>query len=294
MNGTEIENSSKIIWKLFRYFFFIILCIIVACKQKKETVLAKVYDDYLYLSAAKGIVSPNSSSADSLRMLNNYVDDWVRQKLFENEAKRRISNADYIEKQVRDYRSSLINYAYQGLIIKEQMDSIVSEDSILQFYERNKESFVLKKALMNCDFIKISKKNLQKANIQKYWKDSPTFYDNVLEECNKYAQLYIINDSSYLNADEIIMQLPKEAQHEISSKIKKSIEAEDGMYKYFLYIKTYLPAGKIAPFSYSKNNIKQLYLSKRRKEIIEKAKDNIFEKESRKNNFSIYTTRSQK
>lgn len=294
MNGTEIENNSKIIWKLFRYFLLLFLFSIVACKQKKETVLAKVYDDYLYLSVANGAVTPHSSSMDSLRMLNNYVDDWVRQKLFENEAKRRISNADYIEKQVRDYRSSLINYAYQELIIKEQMDSIVSEDSILQFYERGKNSFVLKKALMNCDFIKISKDNLQKTNIQEYWKNIPAFHDKILEECNKYAQLYIISDSTYMNADEIIMQLPKEAQKDISSKIKKSIEAEDSVYKYFLYIKTYLPVGKTAPYNYSKNNIKQLYLSKRRKDIIEKAKDNIFEKESRKNNFSIYTSRSQK
>lgn len=267
-----------------------ILCLSVACTPKKEQILAKVYDEYLYLSDASGIFAVDMTAEDSIKMLNLFVDDWVRDKLFEYEAKKRIGDHDRIEKQVKEYRSSLINYAYQNLIIKERLDSIIDEDVLYNFYKENQESFKLQDAVMRCSFVKIPKTAISKEELSKLWdSDQQEQNTDLLNLCTRHAVMYMLDDSLWNNAEEILLQFPKESIAGKDFPATKNLKAEDDKYLYFLKIKRYLPKGETAPFSQARSKITDIFLLQRKKEVVEKAKDMILEKESRKHNFSIYT-----
>lgn len=289
---SELNISVKPSEKL-RYLFLIwVVFSITGCSQKKEPLLAKVYDDYLYLSNVEGIIPHGSSQEDSTHILNHYVENWVRDKLFENEAKKRISEKDKIERQVKEYRASLINHAYESLIIKEQLDSNLDEEELEVFYEKNKTAFKLEYPLIKCNFIKIAKNKPQVKAIKELWKSSKEGDQEELKRiCAQSAELYMLNDTLWNNGSEILLQLPKGKVSigELSSKKEFGLEDDGNMY--LLKILKWMPAGETAPFNYAKSRISDIFLLQRKKEVIEKIKDKIFEKESRRQNFSIYSNR---
>jgi len=55
-------------------------------KKKTERPLARVYDDYLYASDMKGVVTPGLPANDSIMIVKSYVDNWVRQRLILHQA----------------------------------------------------------------------------------------------------------------------------------------------------------------------------------------------------------------
>ena len=283
----NFEKRIVIVSKLLALFVFV-----VSCNTKKETILAKVYDEHLYLSDAAGIFQKGMTPQDSISLLNLFVENWVRDKLFENEAKRRISDKDRIEKQVKEYRSSLTNYAYENLIIKEQLDSSIEEDEIRAFYDDNKSGFKLEYPLIKCLFVKIPKAKVDKTIFQDLWNSSNEDSRTRLKEtCAQHATLYMLEDTLWNNANEIIQQFPKAEISHIGLSTKKDFKAEDENNLYFLKVLKHLPAGEITPYSHARKRIIDVFLIQRKKEAIEKSKDQIFEKESRRHNFFIYTNR---
>ncbi len=279
---------------MFSYFLILVIGIgsTVACKNKKEPILAKVYDDHLYLSDTKGIISKDLSKEDSISLLNLFVENWVREKLFENEAKKRISDKEKIEKQVKAYRASLINYAYESLIIKEQLDSILDDELLEDFYNKNKSSFKLDVPLMKCRFIKISKTKQKVTPIKALWQSTLTEdREQLIKVCVSNAQLFMLEDTIWNNANEILYQFPKNKISSADIANKKEFIFEDDNYSYYLKVIKWLPVGETAPFQYAKKKISDIFLIQRKKELVEKTKDKIFEKESRRHNFSIYTNR---
>lgn len=290
MNLFLRNNNIRILTTQLFLVSAILVC--VSCNSKKETILAKVYDDHLYLSDVSGIFRKDMSTEDSIKMLDLFVDDWVRNKLFENEARKRIPDHDLIEKQVRDYRSSLINYAYENLIIKERLDSLVDEELLYNFYNENKASFKLENAIMRCSFAKIPKTAISKEEFKKLWDaDDQHEKDDLKLFCTKNAKLYMLDDSLWNNANEILLQFPPRSIEGKEIPGDKNFSAEDDGYFYFLKIRKYLSRGETAPFSQARAKINDVFLLQRKKEVIEKAKDMILEKESRRHNFSIYTDR---
>ena len=46
-----------------------------------------------------------------------------------------------VEKQLEEYRNSLITYAYETELIKQKLDTVVSEDEIAAFYKNNQNKW---------------------------------------------------------------------------------------------------------------------------------------------------------
>ncbi len=79
---------------LFLHLFFLL---IGSCKNvgfnNSETVLARVYDSYLYASNLEGLVPAAISVADSIAICRNYVDNWINNQLILSQAEKNLTNA---------------------------------------------------------------------------------------------------------------------------------------------------------------------------------------------------------
>ena len=58
--------------------------VFISCKHastpSNEVPLVKVYNDYLYLSDVKGMLSTTFSAADSERVVKHFIDSWIKNK----------------------------------------------------------------------------------------------------------------------------------------------------------------------------------------------------------------------
>ena len=128
--------------------------ILTSCNKKaKEKPLLRVFDNYLYPSDIKGLVSGNVSAEDSIAIIDNYINQWILQMVVLDKAENNINKR--FEKELQDYKNSLITYEYEQSIVKQLLDTNVGDNEIQQYYERNKENFTLKNNIVRMVYVKI-------------------------------------------------------------------------------------------------------------------------------------------
>ena len=112
---------------------FMLVLIICSCEPQRtqEPPVAQVFESTLSRSEIIDFIPNGTSSEDSLLMAQNYIRNWVTQKLLLHKAIENLSNEEMnIQKQVEDYRTSLLIYQYkQKLIAQRLMDEISEEAS---------------------------------------------------------------------------------------------------------------------------------------------------------------------
>ena len=118
-------------------------------QSEPSEIVAQVGSSILTRSDIANLVNSNTSEQDSLLITNRYVQNWLKKELLVKKANQnmRIDMAD-IEKKVADYRYALISYEYQKLKVEQELDTVVSEEEIAQYYDQNKENFSLRQKLL--------------------------------------------------------------------------------------------------------------------------------------------------
>ena len=74
------------------------------------------------------------------------MNDWIRKELMISYAEMNLS-MDLLkyEKQIEDYRASLLIYAYQQELLNQNFDTVIALSEIEDYYEQYKEEFRLSK-----------------------------------------------------------------------------------------------------------------------------------------------------
>src|SRR5258708_37282422 len=101
-------------------FLFVCLAGLSSCKlfKKKESankdIVARVYDKYLYSDDLEEVVKSSKSKQDSALAVKAFIDNWIHQQVVMHEAETNLdAEKKDVEKQLEEYRKSLILYAYE-------------------------------------------------------------------------------------------------------------------------------------------------------------------------------------
>jgi hypothetical protein len=91
-----------------------------------------VDDKYLYSSELKDVIPLNTTVKDSLILAKNYINNWVREKLILRQALLNLSEEQLdFEKQLDNYRNSLIIYQYKSLLVNQKLDTAIKPSEII-------------------------------------------------------------------------------------------------------------------------------------------------------------------
>ena len=108
-----------------KYTTLLILLSLLSCQRQKqvEQPIAQVFESKLYRSEIKEFVPNNISQEDSAIMAQNYIRNWITQKLLLHKAIENLSGEESkIQKQVEDYRASLLIYNYKQKLIDQKLE----------------------------------------------------------------------------------------------------------------------------------------------------------------------------
>jgi len=282
------------------YFLFLLLVLGLVfsnCGTKEETPvennqkLAKVFNKVLYLSDLEGMILSNESPQDSLLRLNALVEKWVRDNLLMHEAERNIPKDLDIDQLVRDYRASLIRHSYEKRMVEVSLDSVITQQELLTYYETNKDQYQLTNTIMRCHFLKIPKTTADIGDAKKLWKNkgnSSEDYTALLEYASQFAEVYMLEDSLWYKLNDIGLQLPKNTISPSKVRSDKTYSLDDDNYHYFLEVLETVGAKKIAPLGYIKDQATKVILHKRKFKLLEEKKEEFYERETQRNNVEIF------
>ena len=283
--------------KYYKFIFFIILFFSFACNNKngKEggRVLARVHDVYLYDTDIDGIVPPNSNAKDSLMIVKSFINNWIRQQLVVMQAESNLpEDQKDFTKQLETYRNSLITYSYESLLIRQKLDTIVSDEEITKYYEESKNNFQLKNNIVKVDYVKINKNNIYNKNIKRLIQTRDTnlvLLDSLRYYCESYAQDFIIDPDQWIYFDDLLKLAPINTYNqEIYLKNNTFVELEDSPYKYYVNFLDFSIKDELSPLDFEKENIKRIILNRRKGELLNKMHNDIFVEALNSNAIEIF------
>lgn len=257
---------------------------IVSCSRKNDKdsnreVIARANNAFLYLDNIKDIVPHGTSSKDSLERLKKYIDNWVREALVIQKAEDNLTDEQKnVEKQLQDYRNSLITYAYEKELVKQKLDTTIENQEIEQYYNNNRNNFELKDNIIKVVYVKVNKKAPGINKLQKWYKS-----DNLKDKellagyCHQFAENFYLDDNSWLLFDDLLKEIPIQTYNkELFLQNNRFVEVSDSTNSYFLNIKGFKIRNSLSPLSFEKENIKNIILNKRKLQLITKMKEDIY------------------
>lgn len=280
-------------------FILLVSCDLVRIKEapvateSKSEVIAEVFDKQLYEHDIRGIVPENTSSQDSASIISRYVKSWVKKQLLINEAAARIDFDEVeLERKILDYRYALMVYEYEKYYIGQALDKEVTEEEIKDFYNQNIANFELKQNIIRGIFIKIPKeapkierlKKLIHSNKEKDVRDLKSY-------CFRFATSYSLDDSLWVNFDEVIKNTPLMGIPNKIQFLKENdyIESEDKDYLYFIKIFEYKISDQISPLQFVKDEIENIIINKRKLKLSNQLEEKIYNQAKKNNDFKIYS-----
>lgn len=275
------------------FIFFLCVCSLLwQCGSNEATpagdkLLAQVYNKNLYLSELEGIVPEGVTKEDSALMVNAYVQRWVREQLLMYEAERNIPKDVDIDELVRNYRASLVRFNFEEKIIAEKLDSTISDAELKTFYENNKDQFQLESTILKCLLLKLPPRAPQ-SEINKLWYSRNPADENRLNAYAKqWAAFAMLDREKWYKLEEVAALLPKGTLTSDNVGSRREGTLSDGDFRYYYRVLDVVQGKTTAPFDYVKEQASKVILHKRKQELLEKWKEELYQQELRRENVKI-------
>ena len=251
-------------------------------------IIAIVNTDKLFKEDLKDFLPRNISREDSLILVKSFIQDWAVKKLLldaaaNNNTQESLKNINNL---VQDYKESLLINNFKEALIKQQLDTIISDNEVEAYYLINNENFKLNEVLVKSRYLYFDASIINKKEIVKFFKSEEIEDAEELERQQLSFKMYQLNDSIWTELDKILLKLPFSKENLL--KKSKFIQKQDSLGLYLVAIKDVLRRNDIAPLSYIKPTIKEMILHKRKIELIRDIEKIIVKDATKNNNFKIY------
>lgn len=260
-------------------------------KSSKEVVVAECYGKYLYESDLIGLVPEGTPTMDSIQRVSTFIDSWVRRQVLIHQAENNLSKEVLnLDKQMEEYRNSLIIYTYESQLINQKLDTVVSEDEIAEYYEQNKEDFQLRNTMVRVAYVILEEDSKQIADFKKMLSDPDTLMlQNIDIQANYYAVKSFVDVDQWMRLDELTNIIPIEIFNaESFLKKNKFVCFDMNEYTYMVRFVDYLLEESTTPIEMVRDNIKSVILAQRRQALIDKMQTALYEKAKKEKAFEVY------
>ena len=275
----------------------IFLCCVtlMSCDYFKQDIqsvpVARVNDTYLYEDDLKDLIFESTSTEDSILIINNFITRWATQQLLIDQSIINLpqDQQESFNKLVDEYKMDLYTEAYKSAIVTRQLDSIISNVELENFYELNKENFKLNDEILKVRYIHVDINYTNLSELKKIFIRFNNEDKDELVELSIKFKSFNLNDSIWIKNDVLLDALPI-LQTNNKQLLKKSnfTELQDSLGVYLVKIEDVLKTNDNAPLSYVKHTIDQIILNKRKQELLKKLEKDITKDAIKNKNFELF------
>lgn len=284
------KNNKMKIFKIIFLLFIIISCDDLS-KASQDELIARVNNNYLYKSDIENLNIEFSSSYDSIIKVKSYINTWAKNYLFYEKALLNISisQKQIIDKLINNYKFDIYNNTYKENIVKYKIDTIITENQLIDYYKRNFSNFLLKEPLYKIRFIGLPRDNIDRKFISsrftRFSKEDKVFLDSISFQFTES----FLNDSIWINKKTLLKIAPFiNPEKVLSIKKPQYFQFEQSLQLYLFKIEDYLKENEVSPFSHIKNSIRNLVFNQRKFEFLKKFDQEIINDAIENKKFEIY------
>ena len=253
--------------------------ILTSCfNNEKGRVIASVNENDLLLSQVLKEM-PNQIE-DSTFFVEKYMNDWIRKQLMIYHAEINLSSdIQNYEKQIEDYRASLLIYAYQQELINQNFDTSISYTQVESYYNQYKDEFKLSKNIFKGRFIVVEKSAPQLKNLNKWYKsDKESSILDLTDYCQQFAKEYYLEDDKWQYFSVFNNKLPEYIQEEdYFLENTKGVVFEDENLRYYVFVKDFKINESVSPLELEQDKIRNVLLNKNKIEYLKQLEDELYQ-----------------
>ena len=272
--------------------------IIIACKpsEKEEgneviKPVAKAGNEKLGLDEFRENFVTTGIIKDSTYNAKKSIESWAIEALFYQEAIEKLNEDEMqIEREVLNYKKTLVNYIYQTKIIEANLDTTITRKEIEDYYNEHRDNFILKENILKVNYFKIPIKAPALAKIQRLVRSvNPKDKEQLKVLCIQNAENFFMNDSTWLFLDDVKKEIPGlKEQPDFNLSFGRVVEFTDSDYYYYLKVKDVKVKNGLSPINFESKNIKKFIINTRKTQLISQYKQLLLEKARSDKTFIMY------
>jgi len=261
-------------------------------KPPQRVPVAEVGKVVLYYDELPKLIQKGINEADSIAIVQNYINKWAKRELLLQKAGQNMSREvmDEIDKQIEETRANLIIYQYQRQMMLEKMDTVITDAEIENYYASNERSFTLNSNILKALFIKLPAETPDINKIRSLaWSNDQSDLQQLESICYQFAEKFDDFNEDWVRMDRLSIELPQEIENEENFLRRTTFhEINDSSSVYLISIRDYRLRSTLAPFEYVKDDIKRIIINSRRFEFIQSLENGIYNEGLKENSFKIY------
>lgn len=261
-------------------------------QEAKPEAVARVNDSYLYKESLQELVPAGTSKEDSIAIVKSYINRWASQKLLYDAAEINLSEEkqeEYMEL-VRQYQIDLYTKAYIEELVKQRVDTAITNKEIKEYYNQNKENFRTTGMLVQLKYIHLAADNPRFPVVKQRFLNGGKKDIKALSDMSIQFKSFAFNDTTWVELNQVYRKLPFITPDNAGKYIGSgmSYQYPDSTGVYLVKVVKVLDKNQVAPYEYIKPTLEQLIINNRKLELIKKFEKEITDDAIKNNKYEIY------
>lgn len=272
-----------------RYFLVVgfIFYILSSCKKNEvapvqpvDQLLAIYGDKQLKYSDIAILMGEMNPDRDSQQVVGNYTEKWIKEQIMIHEAKKNLKDLTKIEKLVEDFRNDMLTLTFEEQLIKEKLDTVISDGELIEFYKSNKSRYKLESIIFRFIFIKANKPIADPKNLEDIWKNQNSRSLQMLNlYCQNNADICFLNPDRWYKWEEIKQYFPSRLLSENQIHAGTNRDFADFNHAYKLKFFEVVKPNQEPPLAFLRDQATQAILHQRKIVLLDRIKADLYERE---------------
>lgn len=234
-------------------------------------VVASVGEYKLYSTELAGYIPAGTSSEDSTRLAESYIEGWTRDMKFILLAEKELSKEEKdVSRELEDYKRTLLRYRYEQKYINQRLDTAITPFQVEDYYKAHQEMFRLSSPVVKAKFAIIPEKSAHLTALKKLMSADDGTEDAVVSDSLAYVYTSRFTDfgDKWTPLAELAVEMGTDTKSLQASLHKGFLQekGDDGNLK-LAYVTEIVKSGEIAPMLYCWDRIRDIILSNRKQAL---------------------------
>lgn len=280
------------------YLYSLLSILLLSCNlfgdstsDKTSRVVAKVNDKLLYEEDLKEMFPGNIKVEDSVLIARDLINSWAKEELLMQKSELNMPEKNpELERLVEKYRKDLFINSFKEALIKQKLDTVVTTEQVIAYYNKNKSSFRINEELVKFKYIQLEKNNKNTVKLKRLFLSRGRNDLQLLDEEGAQFKSSFLSDSIWIRYSDVLNKLPFLKEMDKSKVLSKSkfIQQKDSTGLYYLYLVDVLEQNEIAPIRYISKVVEKMLLHKRKLELVNTIEEVLVDDAIKNKQFEIY------
>ncbi|MDO4462624.1 MAG: hypothetical protein Q4C30_09090 [Bacteroidia bacterium] len=274
-----------------------LVSIVASCVDNSHSgyPIASVGDKILTSSDVAMTLPPNTTAADSVVLVNDYVRNWVHEQVMLQKAQINLADEEKdIQDAIEQYRTALLVDRYQRKVLDQKFHPNITEEEIEEYYKQQSSSFLLTDNIMMGMMAILPKSAPKISKLRSQLKEiSSDNYSEIEQYLYLNATKYILSFDKWTSASSLTQYIPKELPFNELQAIKSHqvVELSDEQYTYIFLANEHILEGQTAPVEYVHDKIFTILLNKKKIQFIKSLEGELYNEAMKNNLIKYYVTK---